>query len=120
MATKELNMNKLTTAFFTCLIFFTSSVLAKGSIGLGAEVSVDGFFSPEVVSFKVNSVEANSAAAKAGIKVGQQVLAIDGCQIPGCPASKAKKLMNRNAGETLPLLVKHADGSESLIKILVE
>ena len=104
----------------TTLLFTAQSAYAKGTIGIGANVSVDGFFSPELVSFKVDSVEENSPAQKAGIIVGQQILAIDGCKIPGCPVKKAKKLMAREAGETIPLLVKNEDGSETLIEILVE
>ncbi len=104
---------------FACLVL-PGAALAKGSIGLAADVAVDGVFSPEIVTFTIKSVDADSPADKAGIMVGQQVLAIDGCKIPGCPARMAKKLMAKAPGEALPLRVKKADGSEALITIVLE
>ena len=113
-------MKKSKIILSTTLMLIANSVFAQGSIGLVADVSVDGFFSPELVEFKIKSVVENSAAEKAGVIVGQQVISIDGCDIPGCPASKAKKLMKRETGEILPLRVKNTDGTETLIEILVE
>mgnify|MGYP001953183165 CR=1 FL=1 len=49
------------------------------------DVSVSGFFSPEVKSAEVTSLEANSNAEKAGIAVGDQLVAVQDCKIPGCP-----------------------------------
>jgi C-terminal processing protease CtpA/Prc len=91
----------------------------KGSIGFSAEVSVSGFFSPELTEVKVKEVFAGSPAELAGLEIGEKILAIDGCEIPGCPASKAKKLMARNIGDTLPLLVEKLDGSKHDIVIKV-
>ena len=91
----------------------------KGSIGFSAEVSVSGFFSPELTEVKVKEVFAGSPAELAGLEIGEKILAIDGCEIPGCPASKAKKLMARNVGDTLPLLVEKLDGSKHGMMIKV-
>lgn len=93
---------------------------AEGKIGIAAGVSVDGFFSPEITEFKIDEVHSGSPAEKAGVKVGQLVIELDGCKIPGCPADKAKKIMSKEAGAILPLLVKNPDGSEILLKIHVE
>lgn len=100
-------------------LFLPFAVFAEGKIGIAAGVSVDGFFSPEITEFKIDNVESGSPAEKAGIKIGQLVIELDGCKIPGCPADKAKKLMVKETGEILPLLVKNVDGSEVLLKILV-
>ena len=78
-----------------------------------------GFFSPELTEVKVKEVFADSPAELAGLVSGEKILAIDGCEIPGCPASKAKKLMARNVGDTLPLLVEKLDGSKHGIVIEV-
>lgn len=99
-----------------CLSF---NALAEGKIGITAGVSVDGFFKPEITEFRIDKVEAESPAEKAGAKAGQLVIELDGCKIPGCPADKAKKLMDKKIGEMLPLLVKNVDGSEVLLKIHV-
>ena len=101
-------------SFFLPFIAF-----AEGKIGIAAGVSVDGFFNPEITEFKIDEVHSGSPAEKAGVKVGQLVLELDGCKIPGCPADKVKKLMDKEIGEILPLLVKNPDGSEVLLKIKV-
>ena len=100
-------------------LFLPFGAFAEGKIGIAAGVSVDGFFSPEITEFKIDEVHSGSPAEKAGIKVGQLVIELDGCKIPGCPADKAKKLMDKEVGAILPLLVKNPDGSEVLLKIHV-
>lgn len=100
-------------------LLFPFAVFAEGKIGIAVGVSVDGFFSPEITEFKIDEVHSGSPAEKAGVKVGQLVIELDGCKIPGCPANKAKKLMDKETGEILPLLVKNLDGSKVLLKIHV-
>jgi len=100
-------------------LFLSFGAFAEGKIGIAAGVSVDGFFSPEITEFKIDKVHSGSPAEKAGVKVGQLVLELDGCKIPGCPADKAKKIMDKKTGEILLLLVKNLDGSEVLLKIHV-
>ncbi|MBA6287858.1 PDZ domain-containing protein [Colwellia sp. MB3u-4] len=100
-------------------LFLPFAAFADGKIGIAAGVSVDGFFSPEITEFKIDKVHPGSPAEKAGVKVGQLVIELDGCKIPGCPADKAKKLMDKEIGEILPLLVKNLDGSKVLLKIHV-
>lgn len=105
---------------FVVLLVMSTAVFAseKGSIGFSAEVSVSGFFSPELSEVKVKEVFANSPAELAGVVVGDKILAIDGCNIPGCSATKGKKLMAKAPGEKLPLLVEKADGSQ--ISIIID
>ncbi|WP_416307261.1 PDZ domain-containing protein [Neptunicella sp. SCSIO 80796] len=113
-------MQKITFTILVLLFLLPLKTWAKGSIGMGADVSVDGIFSPEVVEFKVKSVVEGSAADKAGVTVGQLVIAIDGCKIPGCSTSKAQDLMDKETGDILPLLIRNKDGSEQLLTIHVE
>ncbi len=84
--------------------------------GIEAAVSVDGFFSPEIATFRIQGVTEGSPAARAGLEGGEDVLAIEDCEIPGCEASIAKKLMKRKAGEVLTLRIKK-DGKERLVTI---
>ena len=109
----------LTRKILLICLFFPFVAFAKGKVGIAVGVSVDGFFSPEITEFKIDEVHSGSPAEKAGVKVGQLVIELDGCKIPGCPADKAKKLMDKETGEILLLLVKNLDGSEALLKIHV-
>jgi C-terminal processing protease CtpA/Prc len=107
-----------------CCLF--SAVLAgapalaaeKGKIGLSLDIAADGFFSPTLVSVKVKTLVAGGAAEKAGLLVGDQILKIADCAIPGCPADDAKALMKKNKGESVSFFIKQADGAE-LIKTVV-
>ena len=91
----------------------------KGSIGFSGKVGVDGFFSPEITSFEIEEVFADSPAEKAGLQAGDKVLAIEDCQIPGCDTDEAQELMNRAPGEELRLTIQTKEGEEKDILILV-
>lgn len=91
----------------------------KGAIGFSGDVAVDGFFNPEIASFKVKEVYADSPAEKAGLVAGDEVLAIDDCEIPGCDTDDAQELMEKSPGEELRLKVKTKEGEEKDIVILV-
>jgi C-terminal processing protease CtpA/Prc len=107
---------------FLLLLLLSAPISAeeKGSIGFSAEVSVSGFFSPELTEVKVKEVFVDSPAQQAGLVAGEKILSIDGCQIPGCSASKAKKLMARQVGEILPLRIEKLDGTQVDIVIHVQ
>ena len=87
------------------LILFSINSFATetGDKGFKLDVSVSGFFSPEVTKAVIKSVVKGSSAEQEGIQVGQEVVAIDGCKIPGCPASKAKKALQKQVGENVVL-----------------
>jgi len=91
----------------TCLYSYANEY---GEKGFKMDVTVAGFFSPEVEKATIKSVVKNSSAEKAGIKVGQELIAIDGCIIPGCAASEAKKMLQKEAGETVLLTILKPDG----------
>ncbi|MCV2883818.1 PDZ domain-containing protein [Aestuariibacter sp. AA17] len=90
------------------------AIADKGAIGFSASVSVSGFFSPELTEVKVDEVFEGSPAALAGLKAGYLITSIDGCNVPGCSASKAKKLMKKTPGETLNLRVKPDEKSDEI------
>ncbi|WP_377109809.1 hypothetical protein [Pseudoalteromonas sp. R86517] len=49
----------------------------------------------------------------AGLKVGDKVIELDGCAIPGRPAEVTKKSMTKSSGETLLLLIKNSMAAKS-------
>ena len=90
---------------------------AEGGVGIHADVSVSGFFSPEIKSFKILSVDKDSKADKAGLQAGNEILSIEDCKIPGCDAHKAKKLMKQGIDGHLQLLIKTAQGQREWVRI---
>ena len=104
----------LLSAVFCSFVVSTTAVAAeKGKIGLSLDIAVEGgFFNPTLSSVKVKELVAGGAAEKAGLLVGDQILKIADCVIPGCTADDAKELMKRNKGESVSFLIKQADGTE--------
>ena len=104
------------------LILFSSSSIAeeKGYTGFTLDVGVSGFFSPELMSADVKKVDPDSPAERSGIKVGDKLITIDGCKIPGCPAQEGKKLISKLKGQLLPLTLQRADGSIYSVNLLIE
>lgn len=118
-------MNKkmlLLSAVFCSSVVSTTAVAAeKGKIGLALDIAVEGgFFNPTLSSVKVKELVPGGAAEKAGVLVGDQILKIADCAIPGCPADDAKDLMKRNKGESVSFLIKQADGTELTKTVIAE
>ena len=61
-----------------------------------------------------------SPGARAGVSVGDVVVDLEGCVIPGCGAYKAKDLMQKKVGETLHMRLKRKDGTEYSVAIVAE
>lgn len=108
--------------FLISLLFFLAPVFAdeEGKRGFVMDVAVSGFFSPEIKSAKVTSVEALSNAEKAGIKVGDELVTVFECKIPGCPAKKAKKMISKKTGETVQLSFRRSDKSVYSVELVLE
>jgi C-terminal processing protease CtpA/Prc len=99
--------------FITVLLFAANSFAAeKGHTGMTLEVAVSGFFSPEISSAEVKAVESGSPADMQGVKVGDMLIEIEGCLIPGCPANKAKKYMSQSAGAIVALRLHKQNGED--------
>jgi C-terminal processing protease CtpA/Prc len=112
---------KLIAIFLLLLTFCNTSYAAeKGKRGFITRWEIVGFFSPEIKSAKIKSVEPNSNAEKIGIKVGDRLIAINDCLIPGCSTSDAKKLTNKEAGEVLFLSLIHEDDTEYSVELILE
>lgn len=95
---------------FLAIAMPTVAFAEEGWFGFSQRVEVSWLFNVE--SAVVNYVAKGSPAEKAGIAVGDALLSIEDCAIPGCGAYKAKGLMERNAGENLRLKLKRENGEE--------
>ncbi|HJS15077.1 MULTISPECIES: PDZ domain-containing protein [Rheinheimera] len=118
-------MNKkmllLSAAFYSLVVSPTTLAAEKGKMGLALDIAVEGgFFNPTLSSVKVKELVAGGAAEKAGVLVGDQILKIADCVIPGCPADDAKDLMKKNKGESVSFLIKQADGTELTKTVVAE
>ena len=91
-----------------------------GEKGFKLDVTVSGFFSPEVKKAIIKSVVEGSSAEKEGIEIGHELVAIDGCKIPGCSASKAKGMLQKNVGETVTLTLVKPDGKTYEALVLLQ
>jgi C-terminal processing protease CtpA/Prc len=104
--------------FIVLILSLPSSAAEQGRMGFSVNVVVEGsIFSPKIKEIRITEVFSDSPAEKAGLKIGQKVLSIDGCVIPGCSARKAKKIMNKKPGEILVLEIEKMDGTRELINI---
>ena len=97
------------------LTFFAlgSLVHAAGDVwyGLKLKVEADGVFHPVIHAINVEKVWPSSPAERAGLVVGDAVIAIQGLKVDGAKADELKKAMGRKVGETLRLKIKR-DGKE--------
>lgn len=100
------------------LLAATAAYAQQGSMGFNADVSVSGVIKPELRSMTVKAVTTGSAADKAGLKAGDEIMAIDDCAIPGCPVHKAQQLMKKKAGEKVALLIKTSEKPQQLVILL--
>lgn len=82
-----------------------------GDKGFTMDVKVSGFFNPEVTQAIIKSVVSHSSADTQGLAIGHEVVAIDGCKIPGCSASQAKQSLQKHIGETVVLSMLKPDGT---------
>lgn len=99
----------------------TAQAAKKGKMGLALDIAVEGgFFNPTLHSAKVKELVPGGAAEKAGVLVGDQILKIADCAIPGCPADDAKALMKKNQGESVAFLIKQADGTEMTKTVIAQ
>ncbi len=85
-----------------------------GEVGAGVELAMNGD------KVTVAKIAANSAAAKSDLKVGDQVLAIDGRSTRNLPLERANKLTKGYAGTPLMLVVTRPQKDPFLIKIVRE
>lgn len=91
---------------------FAGAEPAGKSLGFGLQVSAEGLFSPKVTKVVVKSVETGSQAHAAGLAVGDELIRVEGFQVPGAAASDPKPRMEFEVGKPKKLGLRRPDGKE--------
>jgi len=110
---------KVITLFLLILFSSNSSADKKIKMGVTWGYTASGFFSPEIEELIVKKVVANSPAEQAGLKVGDKVISVEDCNIPGCSASKAKGYLKPDSGAELHFVIENNKGEIENIVITV-
>jgi C-terminal processing protease CtpA/Prc len=97
------------------LLIVLAPVTDAGEQKLGFVVGLEGegfFLNPIVKRILVTEVTKGSLAEAAGMRVGDQILQIEGRDVAGRRAFELQPFMKLNPGETRKLRLKHSDGTE--------
>lgn len=90
----------------------------RGVFGLSVEIAGDGVFNPVIARARVTSVRPGFPAARAGLRVGDELLEVDGRRVPGATARDLAPLARgKRVGESVAVRVQR--GSEALSFVLV-
>jgi len=103
------------------LLLLSTNVFARdGEFGLGLYVTTKGFFSPKLETVVVSEIIDGQSAHREGVVVGDDILSIDGCTIPGCSAKKAQNIMKKDVGESILITIRTTDGKTKEIELVAE
>lgn len=80
-------------------------------IGFSLQVSTEGLFSPKVVKAVVGEVQPGSQAKAAGLSTGDELLRVEGIEVPGHDAYALKPHMEFVPGKPKRLMFRRSDGS---------
>lgn len=80
-------------------------------IGFSLQVSTDGILSPKVVKAVIGKVQDDSQAKAAGLAVGDELIKVEGIEVPGNGAFTLKPHMEFVPGKPKRLMFKRVDGS---------
>lgn len=84
--------------------------------GIGVTAETTGFpFSPKLKSLTIVDIKSGLPAEQAGVRVGDRIIAINDCKIPGCPAKEAKA-MTKKAPLTLTLLSTEGEVRQAVLQ----
>jgi len=78
-------------ALLLSVVPFTA--LAKARLGFGVAVATDGYFSTTLAQVTVDSVQPGSPSEKAGLKVGDLIVELNGKPIKGASGLAVKKIL---------------------------
>jgi C-terminal processing protease CtpA/Prc len=109
---------RMAVAFVLLLAFAQPSHATEQRLGFAVRMEGEGFFlNPLVKTLVVSEVIKGSLAEAAGMKVGDQILQIEGQNVAGRRALELRPYMKLNPGETRTLRLKHADGTQADVRI---
>lgn len=102
------------------LVFLLLGLLApavgaaeRGWFGVNVKFGARGFLlARELDSVEIVAVAQGSPAELGGLRAGDRILRIDGCEIPGCSEFQAGKALRKSIGETLRVRARRSDGVE--------
>jgi S1-C subfamily serine protease len=104
-----------------CALLLAAAAHAAGkpSIGFSLSVETDGLFSTTLKKVTITAVRPGAPADKAGLQVGDEVLAANDIPVAGTPGSKLSGVMeNAKPGDHLKLRVQRG-GAEQTVDIVV-
>ena len=85
----------------------------RGWCGVNVKFETRGFLlARELDSVEIVAVARGSPAELGGLRAGDRILRIDGCEIPGCSEFQAGKALRRSIGETLRVRGRRSNGVE--------
>ncbi len=109
----------LLAATLVALLAATAHAAGKPLIGISFAVETDGFFSTTLRKVSITAVKAGGPAEKAGLLVGDDVVAANDVPIVGTKGGKLSDLMDGvKPGDHLKLRV-HRGDEEKVVDILV-
>ena len=80
----------------------------KGWFGFALNIDAEGLsLNPRLRSIKIEKIFPASPAANAGLASGDMILEIEGITVEGAKADTLKAAIQKSAGETLRLKIKH-------------
>lgn len=85
---------------------------SEKKIGLGVQVSTDGFFSSTIAKVAVTQVSPDSQALAAGVAAGDELVKIQGIIVPGNSVTKLKEHMDFEPGVPKKITFRRSNGSE--------
>ena len=109
---------RIAVAVMLLLVFAPPSQAAERKLGFAVDLEGEGFFlNPLVKKLLVTEVLKGSLAEGAGMKVGDQIIQIEGQNVAGRRALELRPYLKLNPGETRTLRLKRADGTEVDVRI---
>lgn len=110
---------KLATLACAALLATAAHATGKPLIGISLSIETDGFFSTTLKKVTITAVKPGAPAEKAGLQVGDDVVAANDIPIAGTPGSKLSGVMeNAKPGDHLKLRV-HRGSGEQVVDIVV-
>jgi C-terminal processing protease CtpA/Prc len=110
------NIRKATAIPWAMVFLLVLAPVASGAeqrLGFVTQVEGEGFFlNPIVTKILVTEVTKGSLAEAAGIKVGDQIVQVEGQNVIGKRATELRPFLKFNPGETRKFRLRHADGPE--------
>ena len=95
-----------------------SAFAEQGRLGFSVAADTDGMFSHTLKSLKITAVAAGAPAEQAGLKVGDEIVALGDVTIAGADGSKLMDMVHGiQPGQHLKLKVRRA-GADQLVDIV--